>query len=153
MIIYGGWHNLASGRGAVVDMFDTPVGPQSGGFIHANLVETMLAPNLFFPPPEWVSLAVEIVLGAGLALAFAFEISLLRKFGILGLTVAGLLVIDWFTLHLLSIFFDALPLIASMGLHAFCDQVYEWREDAKRWHHAAAYKELALARAATVERS
>jgi CHASE2 domain-containing sensor protein len=131
VLVFGAWHVLAKNRGAsIVDTFQTPVGPAGGAYVHANLLETLLAASQREAPSEWSSIAVEGLTAAFLAIAFAFPIGLLKKFGWI-LAVAAILTLSaWLFLQVFAVFFDILPVLASMGLHATADQVEEWRTTA-----------------------
>ena len=129
VMVYGDWHVLASGRGAlVVDTFQTPVGVAGGAYVHANLVETLLSANLRASPPESAAVIADALIALGLAVAFAFHISLLRKFFYIASTAFTLVLAAWLFLQVFAVFFDILPLLAAMGMHAIVDQVWEWRE-------------------------
>jgi CHASE2 domain-containing sensor protein len=136
VIVYGDWHVLAKGRGSsFVDAFRTPVGTVGGAFVHANLVETLLAAEYTLASPEQVAIVVEFLIALGLAVAFAFPMSLLRKFGYLAATAGVLFVAAWLSFQVFAVFFDILPILASMYLHTVADQVWEWRQAAHGHGH------------------
>jgi CHASE2 domain-containing sensor protein len=132
VMVYGEWHVLASGRGAsVVDTFQTPVGISSGAYVHANLVETLLSVNLRASPPEFTTEVFDTLIALWLAVAFAFHMRLLKKFSYIVATAAVLFLAAWLFFQVFAVFFDILPLLVAMGLHAVVDQVWEWREAAR----------------------
>jgi CHASE2 domain-containing sensor protein len=131
VVVYGDWHVMARDRGELsVDSFRTPVGVTAGAFVHANLIETLLTAEYSSPSPEAVIVVVECVVALGLAIAFAFPIGLGRKFLYLAGTAGLLFVVAWLGFQVFALFFDIVPILVAMYLHAVADQVYEWREAA-----------------------
>lgn len=131
VLVYGDWHVLAKDRGSpMIDTFTTPIGTVGGAFVHANLVETLLAAEYTAASPDFVAFLLEGAVALWLAVAFAFPTTLLRKLGYLGGTAAVLFVAAWLSFQVFAVFFDILPLLAAMYLHAVADQVNEWREAA-----------------------
>ncbi|MGO4882329.1 MAG: CHASE2 domain-containing protein [Bryobacteraceae bacterium] len=129
VMVFGEWHALASGRGALmVDTFHTPVGTTSGAYVHANLVDTLMSANLREPPPEGTTQLFDALIALWLAVAFAFDMGLPRKLLYIVATASVLFVAAWLFFQIFAFFFDILPLLVAMGLHAVVDQVWEWRE-------------------------
>jgi len=128
VIVYGDWHVLAKGRGAsTVDSFDTPIGEVGGAFVHANLIETLLTAEYTIASPEAIGLILEVILAAFLAVTFAFPTGLRRKFSYLAATASAVFVGAWLSFQVFAVFFDVVPILAAMYLHAVADQVDEWR--------------------------
>lgn len=135
VLIYGDWHVLAKEQGSsVVDTFRTPVGVVGGAFVHANLIETLLAAEQFSSTPKRVAFGVELAVAFMLAVAFAFPAGLFRKLLILLATTAAIAIVSWLSLQVFALFFDILPLLLAMYVHAVADQVEEWRRLARRAH-------------------
>jgi CHASE2 domain-containing sensor protein len=135
VLIFGDWHVLAKGQGSsVVDTFRTPVGIAGGAYVHASLIETLLAAEYTNASPSWIVVAAEVGIALWLAVVFAFPSGLGRKLAYLLLTTAALYISAWLSFQLFAIFFDILPLLFAMYLHAVADQVEEWRLLAGKAH-------------------
>lgn len=133
-IVFGDWHSLAQSRGEqFVDTYRTPIGQVGGAFVHANLIETLLAAEYSDPSPEPLPLVVDIGVASWLAAIFAYPRGLFRKFLELSATALALTAFAWIAFHILAMFFDTIPILAAMYAHAVADQVAEWREDAAKY--------------------
>jgi CHASE2 domain-containing sensor protein len=131
VIVFGNWHVLAKDRGALfVDTFPTPVGRAPGAYVHANLLETLMAARQRQAPARWSGTAVDALTAAFLSVVFTFPIGLLKKLGWILAVAAGMALSAWLFFQVLAVFFDILPILASMGLHAVADQVEDWRSEA-----------------------
>ena len=150
ILVYGDWHVLAKDRGvSVVDTFRTPVGLAGGAFVHANLIDTLMHSDYSRQVPERVIQGLEACVAIGLAIAFAFPIGLLRKLSYLTVTAAGLLVVTWLGLQVFAVFFDILPVLFAIYLHAVAEQIEEWRHEA---HNAPQAQRKPPAAASPVEK-
>lgn len=136
VMVFGEWHILAKNRGAsIIDTFRTPVGLAGGAYVHANLAETLIGANLRSAPPEWTPDALDALTAIWLAVMFAFHNSLSQKLLRVVLAALVLLAGAWLFFQIFALFFDILPVLAAMSMHAVVDHVSDWRDLALQ--HAA----------------
>ena len=122
VIVGGTWNAKAYGRGPMVDMHDTPIGRASGVLIHANMVEAILGHRLFPPTPQWLLHTLEVIFGLIAAVMFALYSPLWAKLvTLLGLSVI-LVILQWLTLHLLGVFFEAFVPLLAVFVHSLADR-------------------------------
>jgi CHASE2 domain-containing sensor protein len=127
VIIGGGWHREAFGRGELIDVHVTPVGPLPGALLHANYVETILEGRGRKPISHWLETALEIAFAALLAIIFVagvrhWKFVLLALCGLLSLALS---IVFW---QNFGAFIDGVPLVVLLGAHAAIEQVIHWRD-------------------------
>jgi CHASE2 domain-containing sensor protein len=128
VIVGADWSRLAWGRGGKVDSYLTPAGTIGGVFLHANYVEALIAEHFYKPMKPWLTLTVDIVLAAWIAISFALDISVWWKMGLAILVSSGLVLLSYFFLQNLGSFFDFFVPSILVILHAGFERVREWRK-------------------------
>lgn len=118
VIVGSAWHQHAIGRGAVVDIYNTPIGPVSGTLIHENMAEALMSnriyPALSAPYLQWL----EIGTGLIAAIAFAAAATFWARIMLVFVVMAFLFSVQWLTLQLFGTFLDAFVPVFALGLHA-----------------------------------
>jgi len=118
VIVGAAWHLHAVGRGAMVDIHDTPIGPVNGTLIHENMAEALMNdriyPALSAPYLQWIEVAAGIVA----ALVFAMASVLWTRLATIAFVVAVLFAAQWLTLQLFGTFVDAFVPVFALGIHA-----------------------------------
>lgn len=132
VIVGGVWSRLAYGRGAAIDVYQTPVGALAGVFIHANYAEALLDGRVYPPMPDWAVTILGDLFVIAAAVSFVGEASLWRKFWVVLRLCILLIILSYILLQNLGRFFDGfIPLIFVVG-HAVFHQVLQWRAKARR---------------------
>jgi len=125
VIVAGGWHMFAYGRGLVADVHDTPVGPMIGGLIHANFIESLLQHKTAVAIGDWV---LEVLV-AFLALVAAAVLALMPGFWMKWLVLGGMTVflvaIQFAMLNILGVFFDGGVVLVGVWLHSIGEWIFE----------------------------
>jgi CHASE2 domain-containing sensor protein len=125
VLVGAGWSQYSYGTGGPIDIANSPMGKVRKVYLHANYVEALLNADsqIFKPLPEWIAIAIEVVLS--LAVAIIFSLRAVRRFAFLGALLACMLVIGitYFFYQNLGLFFDFfIPLVLLT-----CHSVYESR--------------------------
>lgn len=123
VIVGGDWSSLANKRGRGVDMHSTPIGDLPGAFVHASYIEALLDSRSFRGAPPWVPTIAEILFGLIAALIFAAAGNLFTLLVALMTVSLILILFEWFALHQLGMFFDALIPLAALWLHSVYDRL------------------------------
>jgi CHASE2 domain-containing sensor protein len=134
VIVGGAWHTGSykgptQGYEGAIDLHFTPAGSIPGAFVHANYVEALLNGSVHQQVPETIALIIEIFCSLVVAVVFALEGSLRRKFGRVLLLSAVLVVISYFLWQNLGLFFDFFIPILLLSIHAPIEQLRETRAE------------------------
>ncbi len=127
VIIGAGWNARAYGRGGMVDVHLTPVGPLQGPLIHANFVEALLDQRTAKPWGEKFLIVIEAISSFSVALIFALVERLhwkLLSMVILLIALVFFSYLSWLNLGLFYDFFVPAVLVAG---HSIYEQVHEWQ--------------------------
>jgi CHASE2 domain-containing sensor protein len=119
VILGAGWHRLAYGAGAPVDLHFSPVGEIAGALLHANFVEAIVDGRIFSPAGEKFLKALEFFLALGGALLFALRMRAARQWGIVAGATVLLFAGSYVALQNLGVFFESFLPIVFVWLHAF----------------------------------
>jgi len=112
---YGGW----------VDQHDTPLGPMSGVYIHANRIEAILDDRIKRPVPWWVPWVVDVLLGVAMVVMSARARTLADQLALVALFALPF-VIAYFAFVNLQCSIDfALPLFVLM-IHLLLEKYREF---------------------------
>jgi CHASE2 domain-containing sensor protein len=134
VIVGGAWH-MGSYKGprqdyeGAIDLHFTPAGNIPGAFVHANYVEALLSGVVHQQLPETIALIIEVLCSLAVAVVFALEGSLRRKFGRVLLLSLVLVVISYFSWQNLGLFFDFFIPIVLLSIHAPIEQLRETRAE------------------------
>lgn len=137
VIVGGAWHT-GSYKGpkedynGSIDLHFTPAGNIPGAFVHANYVEALLGGSVHQQVPESVALVIEIFCSLVVAVVFALEGSLRRKFGRVLLLSIVLVIISYFLWQNLGLFFDFFIPILLLSIHAPIEQLRETRTELRQ---------------------
>ena len=139
VIVGGAWHT-GSYKGPIrdedysgsVDLHFTPAGEIPGAFVHANYVEALLSGSALRQMPKPVVLGIEIFCSLLVAIAFALEGSLRRKFGRVLLLSIALVGISYMSWQNLGLYFDFFIPILLLSFHAPIEQLRETRTELRR---------------------
>src|SRR5581483_10199406 len=123
VILGAGWHRLAYGAGAPVDLHFSPVGEVAGALLHANFVEAIVDGRIFSPAGEKSLKALEFFLALGGAFLFALCMRARRRWGIVAGATAILFVGSYIALQNLGVFFESFLPIVFVWLHAFAHRI------------------------------
>jgi hypothetical protein len=124
VIVGAEWH-VSDGSGHLVDEHDSPVGKVVGAVVHENAVEALMSDRIFSRLNNYISFALEAVIGLVAAIVFALLPKLWMKIISIVLTMVVLLGIQWLFLQLAASFFDAYIPVLALGLHAAIDRMVE----------------------------
>lgn len=139
VIIGAGWSQFAHGVGGPVDTTVSQIGRVQKVYLHANYVEALLNPEsrIFRPLPEWLAIAIEVVLSLVIALLFALRLShrLSHRKTLLGVVAACamVIVVAYFVYQNFGLFFDFLIPLVLLVAHSVYEKVMEWREAAHKY--------------------
>lgn len=125
VIVGGAWRTLAHGRGASVDTYETPVGPEFGALIHANFAEAMLDSRVFVNTPGWLMRVLEIAFSVLASALFALFPKVVAKLGILAAVSVFLIAMQWVVLHALGVVFESLVPVFGLWLHSVIERLIE----------------------------
>jgi len=128
VLVGGTWSELAYGRGSLVDLWDTPVGPIPGVFVHANYIEALLDDRVYVPLPGWLEFGVELVILGLCVLAFEVGRSTFRKALAIAALCAALLLTSYFAFQNVGRVFNVFIPLVFLVAHAILEQVLEWRK-------------------------
>jgi hypothetical protein len=124
VIVGAEWH-ASDASGHLVDEHNSPVGIIVGAVVHENAAEAVMSNRVFAPLNNYVRIPVEVIIGLSAAFIFAFLPNLALK--ILGIVSAMLFLmgLQWLTLQVAGVFFDAYIPVLALGLHAIIDRLVE----------------------------
>jgi CHASE2 domain-containing sensor protein len=132
VIVGGGWHSQYF-RGPTddsedsVDIYFTPADLIQGAYVQANYVEALLSGSVRERLPDYVGTIIEILCALLVAVVFALEGSLRKKFfRVLNLCVV-LIILSYVLWQNLGIFFDFFIPIVLLSIHAPIEQLRETR--------------------------
>ena len=134
VIVGGAWHT-GSYKGprqdyeGAIDLHFTPAGSIPGAFVHANYVEALLSGAVHQQVPETVAVIIEVICSLVVAVVFALEGSLRRKFGRVLLLSVVLVIMSYFLWQNLGLFFDFFIPILLLSIHAPIEQLRETRAE------------------------
>jgi len=137
VIIGGGWHT-GSYKGTdeitadSVDLHYTPVGNIQGAYLHANYVEALLGGTVRMGLSEPAAIIIEVICSLMVALSFALEGSLLRKFGRLFLVCGGVVGLSYLLWQNFGLFFDFFIPIVLLSAHGPIEEYRESQAEVRR---------------------
>jgi CHASE2 domain-containing sensor protein len=123
VIVGEAWHQRAKGSGGLVDVHETPIGPVVGALVHENMAEAMLSNRIYPGLNGHGLLFMEALVGVLAALVFAAFTALWMRVLVVVASMALLFFIQWLTLQLFGVFFDAFIPVLGLGLHAIIDRM------------------------------
>lgn len=132
VLIGGDWSINKGGLKNHVDVHDSPAGPMTGVFIHANYIEAILDERLLPLVPNWLLDTVDVLLVLGSAAVLAIV-----RTPIPNALVSTLICLAWIAINYIAVinfgaYFDSLiPLLLVIAL-SLAEQVIEWRRIARR---------------------
>ena len=138
IVIVGGAWNTGSYKGpkqdyiGSIDLHFTTAGDIPGAFVHANYVEALMSGLVHRRVPETVAVVVEIFCSLMVAVVFALEGSLRRKYGHVLLISIVLVIMSYFSWQNLGLFFDFFIPILLLSIHAPIEQLRETRAELRR---------------------
>jgi CHASE2 domain-containing sensor protein len=137
VIVGGAWHTGSykgdkQGYEGSVDLHFTPAGEIPGAFVHANYIEALLGGTVHRQVPEAVAVVIEVFCSLLVAVVFALEGSLRRKFGRVLLLSLVLVIMSYFLWQNLGLFFDFFIPILLLSIHAPIEQLRETRAELRR---------------------
>jgi CHASE2 domain-containing sensor protein len=137
VIIGGAWHT-GSYRGTdeitndSVDLHYTPVGNIQGAYLHANYVEALLGGGVRRGLSEPVAIMIEVICSLMVAISFALEGSLARKFGRLFVVCGGVIGLSYLLWQNFGMFFDFVIPIVLLSAHGPIEEFRETRAEVRR---------------------
>jgi CHASE2 domain-containing sensor protein len=130
VIVGGGWHSRAIGRGPLIDSFPTPAGKLAGAMVHANYIEALLDGRVYRQLSAPLAIGVEVSTIVVASVTFAMDIAPVLKSVLVAAFGLILLAFNYVALQNLGQFFDGfVPIVLVFG-HSIVDQVLGWRRDA-----------------------
>ena len=145
VIIGGAWHTGSyKGNDEItndsVDLHYTPVGYIQGAYLHANYVEALLGGTVRRGLSEPVAIIIEVICSLMVAICFALEGSLVRKFGRLFVVCGGVVGLSYFLWQNFGMFFDFFIPIVLLSAHGPIEEFRgtraEVRELRKKLHES-----------------
>ena len=145
IIIGGAWHNGSyKGTEAIsdetVDLHFTPANWIPGAFVHANYVEALVCGFVHPQLPQFVGTIIEVLFAFVVAVVFALEGTLKRKFGMVLILCVMLIVLTYMLWQNLGLFFDFFIPLVLLSVHAPIEQLRESRAELR--HLRERVKEL-----------
>jgi CHASE2 domain-containing sensor protein len=137
VIVGGAWHTSSyKGTDEItndsVDLHYTPVGNIQGAYLHANYVEALLGGTVRRGLSERVAIVIEVICSLMVAICFALEGSLVRKFGRLFVVCGGVVGLSYFLWQNFGMFFDFFIPIVLLSAHGPIEEFRETRAEVRR---------------------
>jgi len=90
IVVIGGKWRSDLGRGEFADRYDTPAGPMTGMYVHANYIEALLDDRYQPEVPLWAAIGFDLLIGGALYLSFHKASTRRGKLLVLGVFLAPL---------------------------------------------------------------
>jgi len=128
VLIGGMWHVRNRNSGVIVDMYDSPVGPIPGVYVHANYEEAGISGLLYDPIAPWIALSIKFIYLTLVALVLPILEQLRTKAMILILIVISYLLIGYVCFINGGLALDVTIPICLILLHALFDHIWEYHQ-------------------------